>query len=126
MDDTDQHWSQQCFSRKQALTAGTRIIATGLAGCTSSSSTGDDVGSTDSGNEAESNDDTSGDGRAVAVASFFSFYDFACNIVYGTPVQVGNLIPTGLHGHGWQPNANVTKDIIEADAFIHVGPGFQP
>ena len=62
----------------------------------------------------------------MAVASFFSFYDFALKIADGTPVEVRNLIPTGLHGHGWEPNASITRDIIEADAFIHVGPDFQP
>ncbi|WP_276256718.1 metal ABC transporter substrate-binding protein [Halomontanus rarus] len=107
MDDMNQSWSQQRFSRRQAITAGTGAIVTGLAGCISS--------------EAESNDD-----ETVAVASFFSFYDFARNIVDGTPIRVENLVPTGLHGHGWEPNASVTKDIIEADAFVHVGTGFQP
>jgi zinc transport system substrate-binding protein len=60
------------------------------------------------------------------VASFFSFYDFARHVAEGTEIRVENLVPTGLHGHGWQPNARVTRDIIEADAFVHVGPGFQP
>jgi len=68
----------------------------------------------------------SGNGEPVAVASFFSFYDFALKIADGTPVEVRNLIPTGLHGHGWEPNASITREIIEADAFIHVGPDFQP
>ncbi len=60
------------------------------------------------------------------MASFFSFYDFARNVAEGTPITIENLVPTGLHGHGWQPNASVTQDIIEADAFLHVGDGFQP
>jgi zinc transport system substrate-binding protein len=69
---------------------------------------------------------TAEDGPPTAVASFFSFYDFARHVAAGTSVRVENLVPTGLHGHGWQPNASVTQDIIEADAFIHVGPRFQP
>jgi zinc transport system substrate-binding protein len=77
------------------------------------------------GGSASQGDGTADDGP-VAVASFFSFFDFARHIVDGTPVTVENHVPTGLHGHGWEPNASVTKDIIEADAFIHVGPGFQP
>jgi zinc transport system substrate-binding protein len=72
------------------------------------------------GNENDGND------GPVAVASFFSFYDFAREVAAGTPLTVNNLVPTGLHGHGWEPNAGVTRDIIEADAFVHVGPGFQP
>jgi zinc transport system substrate-binding protein len=113
MDDTDRSRSQTRLSRRQVLAAGAGALSTGLAGCLSGVGAG-----------AESNGGDDGD--PVAVASFFSFYDFARNVVDGTPVQVQNLVPTGLHGHGWQPNASVTRDIIEADAFIHVGPGFQP
>lgn len=98
-----------CLPRRRALTAGVGVLTAGLAGCTGGNSTTSD----------------SSDGP-VAVASFFSFYDFARHIADGTPVAVENLVPTGLHGHGWQPNASVTQRIIEADAFIHVGPGFQP
>jgi len=104
MTEMDFSHSPSGISRRQAIAAGAGLFTTGLAGCTSSR-----------GNEG-----------TTAVASFFSFYDFARHIVDGTPVQVENLVPTGLHGHGWQPNASVTRDIIEADAFIHVGPGFQP
>jgi zinc transport system substrate-binding protein len=66
-----------------------------------------------------------GDGPLV-VASFFSFYDFARQVAAGTDLRVKNLVPTGLHGHGWEPDASVTRDIIEADAFVHVGENFQP
>ncbi|SIR91435.1 zinc transport system substrate-binding protein [Haladaptatus litoreus] len=121
MDDTKQSQSQYSFSRRRAITAGAGLLATGLAGCTSNGDSNDTKPTSGSGNEG-----ASGDGSAVVVASFFSFYDFARKIVDGTPIQVKNLVPTGLHGHGWEPNASVTKDIIEADAFLHVGPGFQP
>ena len=62
----------------------------------------------------------------MAVASFFTFYDFARRVADGTPVTVRNLVPTGLHGHGWEPDPSITRDIIDADAFVYVGPGFQP
>lgn len=128
MDDTDQSQSNAPFSRRRAITAGTGLLATGFAGCMGTNSDaasgagGEDAGDLD---EGSNNEDVSGDGP-VAVASFFSFYDFARKVAHGTPVEVRNLIPTGLHGHGWEPNASITKDIIEADAFIHVGPEFQP
>ncbi len=114
MNTTDQ--SLPPVTRRRAIAAGSGVLATGLAGC---------LGSRASSGDGSETDGASGDGP-VAVASFFSFFDFARNIVDGTPVTVNNLVPTGLHGHGWQPNASVTKDIIEADAFIHVGPEFQP
>jgi zinc transport system substrate-binding protein len=101
-------------SRRGAITAGAGLLTTALAGCTS--------GTGGSGTDAGASDD----GTSVAVASFFSFYDFARKVVDGTPVEVENLVPTGLHGHGWEPNASITKEIIEADAFVHVGPDFQP
>jgi zinc transport system substrate-binding protein len=117
MADQNQSQSQNRISRRRAITAGAGVLTTGLAGCTSDLRTGSGGSS---GNGTTTSD------SPVVVASFFSFYDFARNIVDGTPVEVENLVPTGLHGHGWQPNASVTKRIIEADAFIHVGPGFQP
>ncbi|AGB14982.1 ABC-type metal ion transport system, periplasmic component/surface adhesin [Halovivax ruber XH-70] len=110
MDDTTQSKTTYSFSRRRAITAGTGLFATGLAGCIGGFS---------------SNKDASVEGP-VAVASFFSFYDFARKVANGTPVEVRNLIPTGLHGHGWEPDASITRDIIEADAFIHVGSDFQP
>jgi zinc transport system substrate-binding protein len=103
------------LSRRQALAAGGSLLAGAVAGCVGDSSGGSRT-TTDS-------EDGSG---PVAVASFFSFYDFARKIARDTPIEVRNLVPTGLHGHGWEPNATITRDIIEADAFIHVGPDFQP
>jgi zinc transport system substrate-binding protein len=93
------------------------VLASGLAGCL-----------TGGGTEAESDSSggASGADGPVAVASFFSFYDFAREVARGTPITVTNLIPTGLHGHGWEPDASITREIIDADAFIHVGPDFQP
>jgi len=95
------------LSRRQALAAGSGALLSGIAGCFGGVNADDSAGPT-------------------AVASFFSFYDFARQIADGTSVTVENLVPVGMHGHGWQPNAQVTRDIIEAEAFIHVGPGFQP
>ena len=104
------------LTRRQALGAGAGVLTSGLAGCLT-------------GGGAETSTSDGGAGGAdgpVAVASFFSFYDFARKVARGTPITVENLIPTGLHGHGWEPDAGITRDIIDADAFIHVGPDFQP
>jgi len=91
------------------------MLAAGTAGCL------DRVTGGTASDEADADDD-----GPVVVASFFSFYDFARNVAAETPITVENLVPTGLHGHGWEPNASVTRDIIEADAFVHVGEDFQP
>jgi zinc transport system substrate-binding protein len=97
------------LSRRRALAAGSSALAAGLAGCLGG------------GGARESSPE-----GPVAVASFFSFFDFGREIATDTPITVENLVPTGLHGHGWEPNASVTKDIIDADAFVHVGEDFQP
>jgi len=116
MDTTDEPSHGGRLSRRRAIASGSAAIATAVAGCIGGAS-----GDSDGGNGTGSDDD-----GPVAVASFFSFYDFARHVTDGTTVAVRNLVPTGLHGHGWQPNASVTRDIVDADAFIHVGPGFQP
>ena len=100
------------LTRRDALAAGAGLLAAGTAGCLDRGTGGTASGESDDG--------------PVAVASFFSFYDFAREIAANTPITVENLVPTGLHGHGWEPNASVTRDIIEADAFVHVGKDFQP
>jgi len=103
-------------TRRDALRAGGVAALAGFAGCTAlPSAPGQHAG----------NDDEGDDGP-VAVASFFSFFDFGRQIAAGTPLTVENLVPTGLHGHGWEPNASITQRIIEADAFVHVGEEFQP
>jgi zinc transport system substrate-binding protein len=95
------------LSRRETLAASAGVLASGVGGCLSTTALGSD-------------------GETVAVASFFTFYDFGRKIARDTPLRVENLVPTGLHGHGWQPNQSIIKDIIEADAFVHVGRDFQP
>lgn len=94
-------------SRRNFIALAGSTAAAGLAGC---------VGG----------EDTDGDSQNVAVSSFFSFYDFTRQIAEGTPMAVDNLVPIGLHGHGWEPDPTITRDIVDADAFITVGPDFQP
>jgi zinc transport system substrate-binding protein len=100
-------------TRRAALRAGGVAALAGLAGCTALPSA--PAGASDG-----------GDGPPVAVASFFTFFDFGRQVAAGTPLTVENLVPTGLHGHGWEPNASITRRIVEADAFVHVGEDFQP
>ncbi|MFO7834362.1 MAG: metal ABC transporter substrate-binding protein [Halohasta sp.] len=104
-DDADSVTRSHRSSRRHVLSLGAGTVATGLAGCTGSRADPD---------------------GPVAVASFFTFYDFARQIADGTELRVDNLVPTGLHGHGWDPDPSITRDIIDADAFITVGPDFQP
>jgi zinc transport system substrate-binding protein len=107
---------RRAVTRRDALRAGGGAVLAGLAGCTALPSAPGQSGS----------DGEEGTDGPVAVASFFSFFDFGRQVADGTPLTVENLVPTGLHGHGWEPNASITQRIIEADAFVHVGEDFQP
>lgn len=95
------------MTTRRSLLAGAGALWTGsVAGCTGTGA-----------------DDSAGH---QAVVSFFTFYDFARQLATGTSINVDNLVPTGLHGHGWEPDPAITRDIVDADAFVHVGPDFQP
>jgi zinc transport system substrate-binding protein len=94
------------------LGAGT-IVAASAAGCTGSFG----GGATDA--ESEEN------GDASATAAFFTLYDFTRN-VGGDALAVENAVPTGQHGHGWEPQSDITADVVERDVFVHLGiEGFQ-
>ncbi|WP_297885076.1 metal ABC transporter substrate-binding protein [uncultured Halorubrum sp.] len=105
----------RAVTRRDAVRAGAVTALAGVAGC--SSLPGAPAGTGGAGSD---------DGGPVAVASFFSFFDFGRRVAEETPLTVENLVPTGLHGHGWDPNSSITRRIIEADAFVHVGEDFQP
>ncbi|WP_224447701.1 metal ABC transporter substrate-binding protein [Haloprofundus salilacus] len=116
MDTETPRTARQKITRRRALAGGSSLLAAGLAGCIDSGRGEATTGAAE--DEA--------DGAPVVVISFFSFYDFARKIADGTPIRVRNLVPTGLHGHGWEPNASITRAIVDADAFVHVGENFQP
>ncbi|GAA0507586.1 zinc transport system substrate-binding protein [Halorubrum aquaticum] len=103
-------------SRRGVLAVGAGGVAGGIAGCLGGSATPDD---------ADDDGSASRDGPTV-VASFFTFYDYARRLAAGTNVTVENLVPTGLHGHGWEPDPSIQRRITDADAFVYVGPDFQP
>lgn len=104
-------------SRRQFAGLGAGALTGGLAGCIGTAAGPDDSG--------DGSDGGDGDGYTV-VASFFTFYDFADTLAEGTDVTVENLVPTGLHGHGWEPDPSIQRRITDADALVHVGPDFQP
>ena len=106
-------------SRRRFAGLGAGVLTGGLAGCTGNAA--DPGTAADSGNTGEDEND----GYTV-VASFFTFYDFADTLAEGTDVTVENLVPTGLHGHGWEPDPSIQRRITDADALVHVGPDFQP
>ena len=118
--DTDVNGSSS-LSRRRFAALGGGALAGGLAGCTGNAAdTGSARGNTAGG------DDAGDDAEYTVVASFFTFYDFSDSLAEGTDISVENLIPTGLHGHGWEPDPSIQRRITDADALVHVGPDFQP
>ncbi len=99
--------------RFMALGVGT-IAAAGAAGCLDSLEAG---GATDV--EGEEG------GEGTAMASFFTLYDFTRN-VGGEGFEVENAVPAGQHGHGWEPQADITPEVLDRNAFVYLGiEGFQ-
>lgn len=102
-------------TRRRFLTLGAgTIAAASTAGCLDSLEAG---GATDvEGEEGE---------ESAAMASFFTLYDFARN-VGGEGFDVENAVPAGQHGHGWEPQADITSEVLDRDAFVYLGvEGFQ-
>ena len=92
-----------------AATAGT-LAAGALAGCTAAGG-GDDA--------------ASGTGDGTAAASFFVFGDVTAAVA-GEAAKAELLVPTGQHGHGWEPGPRVREAIRDAELFVHGMAGFQP
>lgn len=88
-----------------AATAGT-LGAGALAGCT-----GGDRAAADDG--------------ITAAASFFVFGDVSAAVA-GDAAAVDLVVPTGQHGHGWEPGPRVREAIGDADLLVHGMTGFQP
>jgi zinc transport system substrate-binding protein len=98
--------------RRFLLGAGGATLA-GLAGC---------LGAATPEESGDGGESTSG---TTAEASFFVVSDFA-SAVAGDALSVGNLVPFGQHGHGWEPGPTIQRRVFDADAFLYVGEGFQP
>lgn len=94
-------------SRRELLTAaGSSLLLANVAGCV--------------GSEAPETNSQS------VYTSFFTLYDFTRNVA-GDSLTVDTAVPSGEHGHGWEPSTNLLPEIVEADAFIYLNAdGFQP
>ena len=96
------------FRRRRFIGATVGTLAAGaLAGCTGT------------------NDDEESAGGPTAAASFFVFGDVT-SAVAGDTAAVDLLVPTGQHGHGWEPGPRVREDVRDASLFVHGMEGFQP
>lgn len=102
-------------TRRQLLAVTAGVGGTGLlAGCIDDNASADNepMGSAE-------------EGVPTVQASFFVFGDIA-EQVGGDAATAELLVPTGQHGHGWEPGPNVREAIYDADLFVHGMEGFQP
>ena len=86
-------------SRRSVLTTTAGLAVTGLAGCL-----GDNPGG--------------GDGPRVATG-MPALWDFTQQIA-GEHLDAFDLIPTGEHGHDYEPGMGIVQEIEEADAFVYM------
>ncbi|WP_129115244.1 metal ABC transporter substrate-binding protein [Halegenticoccus tardaugens] len=97
-------------TRRDVLAFGGAIAAGGFAGCLDSVGGDPTAGDSDPGLDAQT--------------SLFVLYDVASG-VGGDAAAVESVVPSGQQGHGWEPPANVQRDVVESDAFVYVGEGYQ-
>ncbi|ELZ84808.1 periplasmic solute binding protein [Haloferax elongans ATCC BAA-1513] len=95
-------------TRRGFVTTCAGTVAASLAGCLGSATGGDE----------------SADGTRAA-ASFFVFGDIARHVA-GDVATAETLVPTGQHGHGWEPGPDVQGRVLQSDLFVHGMPEFQP
>ncbi|ARS88789.1 metal ABC transporter solute-binding protein, Zn/Mn family [Natrarchaeobaculum aegyptiacum] len=91
---------------RRRILLGTGGLAAGLAGCL------DDRGQ--------------GGAETWATASFFTLSEFT-RAVTGDLHTVENAVPSGEHGHEWEPPIDMLPRVVESDVFVYIGTeGFQP
>ncbi|WP_336037726.1 metal ABC transporter substrate-binding protein [Halobacterium yunchengense] len=93
--------------RQLVATAATAAVGGTFAGC---------LGDTGGGGD---------DAGTTAQASFFVFGTLAERVA-GDAAEAKLLVPTGQHGHGWEPGPSVREDVQTADLLVHGPPDFQP
>ena len=96
-------------SRRTFAALGAGAITTALAGCF-----GDDPQS-DETNGVDGNGDVS----VTVAASMPAVWDFVRQ-VGGDHVEAIDLVPTGEHGHDYDPGPSIVQDIEDSDAFVYL------
>lgn len=96
------------LSRRNFVVASAAVGTSTIAGC---------LGGTDRGSPTP-------DGTRVQ-SSFFVTHDFTRHVA-GEVATVENIVPSGQHGHGWEPGPDVQRSVLGSDVFVYVGEGFQP
>lgn len=72
-----------------------------------------------------SNADESESMGTTAQSSFFVFGSITAAVA-GDAATAELLVPTGQHGHGWEPGPRVREEVADADLLVHGPENFQP
>ncbi|TYL39698.1 zinc ABC transporter substrate-binding protein [Natronococcus pandeyae] len=96
------------LTRRSVLATGVGALAASAAGCLDEDP--------QSGN---GDDDDSDDGEYTVTAGMPALWDFARQ-VGGDHIAVTDLVPTGEHGHDYDPGTGIVQEIEDADAFVYM------
>ncbi|RQG90242.1 zinc ABC transporter substrate-binding protein [Natrarchaeobius halalkaliphilus] len=93
------------LSRRSVLTCGgAALVGSSLGGCLS---------------EPNESDPNGSDGTSKGYAAFFALWDWAKH-VSGEEMGFENPIEAGEMGHGWEPPADIQREIADSDVFIYL------
>lgn len=104
-------------SRRNFTALGAGTLVAGLAGCVG----GDDDSEEHSHDDDHShNDDHDHEEANYRVAAGMpALWDFSRQVA-GDHMEVIDLIPTGEHGHDYEPGPGIVQEIEESDAFVYM------
>ncbi|ELY59557.1 metal ABC transporter periplasmic protein [Natronococcus amylolyticus DSM 10524] len=109
--------TQPRSTRRTVLAAGVGTLAAGIAGCLDEDPQEDNGVD---GDDITSEDDGDGEDDAYTVAAGMpALWDFTRE-VGGDHVNAVDLVPTGEHGHDYEPGPGIVEEIEEADAFVYM------
>ncbi|WP_425494234.1 metal ABC transporter substrate-binding protein [Natronobiforma cellulositropha] len=92
------------LTRRRALAAG-GVLAASFAGCLGSGTDDDGSGS--------------GDADITVFATMPAVWDFVRQVA-GDHIDVIDLVPVGEHGHDWDPQPGIVREIEDGDGFVYL------
>jgi zinc transport system substrate-binding protein len=106
--------------RRAVLATGAGALVAGLAGCLEDDPQDDSADDADGDDNLDSEDDGDDGGDTYTVAAGMpALWDFTRQ-VGGDHVDPVDLVPTGEHGHDYEPGPSIVEDIENANAFVYM------
>ena len=97
-------------SRRKVVTAIAGVAAAGMAGC---------LGDEDGGANHDGDDRSHNEEDHTVAAGMPALWDFSRHVA-GDYMEVIDLVPTGQHGHDYEPGPGIVQEIEEAAAFVYM------